>query len=48
MSNADPLIVEDYIDAFEEVSTHLLEFIVNLKDGAVRWVNNRVYSLVLE
>ena len=27
--------MEDYLDAIEEVSTSLLEYIVNMRDGAV-------------
>lgn len=36
LSTADPITVEDYLDAFEEISTNLLEYIVNMRDGAVR------------
>jgi len=31
---ADPLIVEDYLDCFEEISSTLLEYIVNMIDGS--------------
>lgn len=35
LSIADPLVVEDYLDAIEEISTSLLEYVVNMRDGAV-------------
>ncbi|XP_065218197.1 uncharacterized protein Kank isoform X2 [Planococcus citri] len=34
LSIADPLVVEDYLDAIEEISTSLLEYVVNMRDGA--------------
>lgn len=33
---ANPLDVEDYLDAFDEVSSALLEYIVNMTDSSVR------------
>lgn len=32
---ANPLDVEDYLDAFEDVSSALLEYIVNITDASV-------------
>lgn len=32
---ANPLDVEDYLDAFEDVSSALLEYIVNMTDASV-------------
>lgn len=32
---ANPLDVEDYLDAFEDVSSALLEYIVNMTDTSV-------------
>lgn len=32
---ANPLDVEDYLDAFEDVSSPLLEYIVNMTDASV-------------
>ncbi len=43
LSSANPMTVEDYLDAFEEVSTSLLEYIVNMRDGAVRYILFRVH-----
>lgn len=34
---ANPLDVEDYLDAFEEVSSPLLEYIVNMTDASVSY-----------
>lgn len=33
--NANPLDVEDYLDAFEDVSSAVLEYIVNMIDASV-------------
>lgn len=32
--NSDPVVVEDYLDCFEECSSSLLEFIVNMTDSS--------------
>lgn len=34
-ASANPLIVEDYLDCFEEISSTLLQFIVNMTDDSV-------------
>lgn len=34
-ANANPLDVEDYLDCFEEISSKLLEHIVNMTDVSV-------------
>lgn len=36
VQTANPLDVEDYLDAFDEVSSALLEYIVNMTDSSVR------------
>lgn len=33
--NAQPLNVEDYLDCFEEYSTNLLKYVVNMTDANV-------------
>lgn len=33
--NANPLDVEDYLDRFEEISSSLLQYIVNMTDDSV-------------
>lgn len=34
-ASANPLNVEDYLDCFEEISSALLQFIVNMTDDSV-------------
>lgn len=35
LMTANPLDVEDYLDAFEDISSALLEYIVNMVDASV-------------
>lgn len=35
LPKANPLNVEDYLDAFEDISSALLEYIVNMTDASV-------------
>ena len=37
-ASANPLDVEDYLDCFEEISSKLLEYIVNMTDVSVSTV----------
>lgn len=42
--NAQPLDVEDYLDFFEEYSTNLLKYVVNLSDANV----SPLFSILIE
>lgn len=42
--NANPLDVEDYLDAFEDVSSAVLEYIVNMTDASVSFVSEEKYK----
>lgn len=44
--NADPLDVEDYLDCFDDVSSILLEYIVNMTDSSVRLFTGAVNKVM--
>lgn len=44
-ASANPLVVEDYLDCFEEISSTLLQFIVNMTDDSVRSNNTNQFKI---
>lgn len=45
---ANPLDVEDYLDTFEDISSALLEYIVNMTDASVRSQPHNTLTLYLQ
>lgn len=42
LATANPLDVEDYLDAFEDFSSALLEYIVNMTDASVSKIDKYI------